>query len=529
MKSTTPHSRLRRAVCVGTNGDPGPGKLSYAESDARKMARCLALYCDFECRVLSGKLASPEGIRAALDWAGQASELSIFYFAGHGEQDESRHRLHLSADAKGNSRHIALVPDVAEWSGSRPGAHWLWIVDACRRSPTIRERDYGAVDSPSQPNPAQHIPYFQEYASIIFPCAFGCTTEERSNLKGGIATEALCKALQGTPEILPIFRWVEQAKSVLREMRVPTERALQHYASTRSPDAIPPIINSARTIRYWMDRANHAESKLTKASENRGAAISQLEEMARLREQVRDLERKLNETELFHKSTPAAESTTQARPRSAGSSIRHPEEWVSPNSDLRLDSRKSLHLVDDSLIAAFRESLRGQHSQSRRKPTATHWQRIIPNEFRRFFEKPIRTGGHGLSLAEAFVLANWLTVTMLGSDSRPIYSESGPRQPQGVIRLVTHEELEDLARIDPTGECTGLLRRQIVKGWLTTSRNPGLHPGDLSPEDPLGIGALTDHRTWIQNNPSLTRRRLNAEDIATPLDGRDCILVFQKS
>jgi len=251
--------------------------------------------------------------------------------------------------------------------------------------------------------------------------------------------------------------------------------------------------------------------------------------MARLRDQVRELQKKLDEKERIQRTPPANEASSQARSKSGFSGIRHPEEWVSPNSDLRLDSRKSLQLVDDTLIGAFREHLRSRQAQGGRKPTAAHWNRIIPRKLQRFFQKPVPNGCPGISLAEAFVLANWLTVSLIGSDAQPLYSDSGIRQPKGVIRLITYEELHELLRIDPTGERTGLLRRQTARGWLTTSRNPALHPQNLDPEDPMGIGSLTDHRTWVQNNSALSRHRLSAERLDEPLEGRDCILVFQKS
>ena len=204
-------SGKRPAVCVGLDyATLGPsGSLRLAEADASCLGEALRVHCGFHSETLLGRggAASKEGILSVLQRHAPVDSL-LFFFAGHGILARGRYFLLLQSSRAPvrivRVEYEGLVRDLQRVSSCRDCAV---ILDACRSrdSNPVSSRAINAyravevvTDALQCSSPPAQSGVDCGSVRVLFGCGHGQVSWEMPDMRNGVLTSHVLKALEST-------------------------------------------------------------------------------------------------------------------------------------------------------------------------------------------------------------------------------------------------------------------------------------------------------------------------------------------
>lgn len=128
-------------LAIGVSNYPGNLRLRYGRSDAKALAAVFEqnstqIFGKVETKTLLDGEATKEGIEAGLQWLGNKAtwrDVSVFFYAGHGFNDESGQFFLLPMNGSSNSPNRTCIPDSAikDFCQHTRGKVMV-LLDACR-------------------------------------------------------------------------------------------------------------------------------------------------------------------------------------------------------------------------------------------------------------------------------------------------------------------------------------------------------------------------------------------------------------
>ncbi len=190
---------------VGVNEYPGPLKLNFATTDARAISstfqrKSTSIFEKIEVKTITDRQATKTEMLKGLDWLASkmtAQDVGIFYFSGHGGQDEDGQFFLVPVDVNLKQANVScLLGDVVKTKLANMPGKLVAIFDACHSgSAADSMQSAGAGDLMRE--------LVSDDCGIVVICSsMGDEYSlESSETKGGLFTHSLVEGLEGKADL----------------------------------------------------------------------------------------------------------------------------------------------------------------------------------------------------------------------------------------------------------------------------------------------------------------------------------------